>query len=171
MMHQKIRPHTKMPTTSAAITAAIQRSYILWAWRLMPLLGHPKLPNLLPKLSIEQPESTISNVAPPIPSPAMRTATLGRAAAFFAPTCSCLLSSAAHPKRLSPPEKERGRQGVTDGRTLLDQAVPICSGGRISTRKARAPTTGRYRSQGEFFGRSGGVPRRGYGRTVASGRA
>src|SRR3954463_2421563 len=125
MMHQKIRPHTKMPTTSAAITEAIHRSYILWACRLMPRLGHPKCPNALPTPSTEQPESSIRRVAPPRPSPAIRTATRGRAAELFAPTCFCLLSSTA------PPETDTRRQGVTDGRTLLDLAVRPRYGGRI----------------------------------------
>ena len=35
-MHQKIRPQTKTPTTSAAIVEPIHRSYILWACGLMP---------------------------------------------------------------------------------------------------------------------------------------
>jgi hypothetical protein len=97
MMHQKIRPQTKMPTTSAAIVDAIHRSYILCAWRLMPGPGQPKWPNALPTLSSEQPESSISSDVPPSPSPAIRAAARGRAAELFAPTCFCLLSSAAPP--------------------------------------------------------------------------
>src|SRR5882724_4434954 len=84
-----------MPTTSAATTEATHKSYILCACRLMPSLGHPKLPNAFPTPSMEQPESSISSVAPPRPSPAIRTAARGRAAELFAPTCFCLLSSAA----------------------------------------------------------------------------
>src|SRR5689334_16102399 len=117
MMHQKIRPQTKNPTTSAAIVDAIHRSYILWACRLMPCSGQPNPPKALPTLSTEQPDSRASSLAPPTPSPASRT-TRGRATELLETTCSCL------PR--APPGAKSGhrRQGVTDGRTLLDLALP-----------------------------------------------
>src|SRR3954452_1091010 len=117
IMHQKIRPQTKKPTTSAAITEAIHRSYILWACGVMPPSRHPKPPKALPIPVNEQPDSRASSMAPPTPSPASRT-TRGRATELLETTCSCL------PR--APPGAETGhrRQGVTDGRTLLDLAPP-----------------------------------------------
>ncbi len=48
MTHQKIRPHTKTPTTRAATTEPIHRSYIRWLWGVIPPCGQPKPPKAAP---------------------------------------------------------------------------------------------------------------------------
>src|SRR4029453_6697489 len=123
MMHQKIRPHTKKPTTRAAIVDAIHMSYIRCACRLIPGPGHPKWPKAPPTSSMEQPASRSGSITALTPSPASRPAR-GRAVVLFTPTCSCLPCSATVVRT------GHRRQGVTDGRTLLDLALPCRSGVR-----------------------------------------
>ncbi|GLI03087.1 hypothetical protein Pa4123_83650 [Phytohabitans aurantiacus] len=66
-MHQKIRPQTKTPTTRAAITDPIHRSYILFDCGVRPFSGQPKPLKALPT---SQPPSKVISAAAPAPSPA-----------------------------------------------------------------------------------------------------
>src|SRR3954468_23384889 len=151
MMHQKIRPQTPTPTISAAMTEAIHRSYILWACRLTPGPGHPKCPNLLPTSSIEQPERNVNSAAAPRPSTAARPTARGRVAELLAPTCLCLLSSAA------VPETGHLAARLTDGRTLLDQIRATLHRGPDVKPCRQVPSTGRYRSPCGLHRRSAGL--------------
>src|SRR5262245_4827473 len=79
--HQKIRPHTKTPTASAATTEPIHRSYIRCAWVVTPP-GQPKPRNVSPT---EHPASSVTSATAETASWAARVAPepLGT-------TCSCL---------------------------------------------------------------------------------
>src|SRR5690606_32872158 len=88
--HQKIRPHTKNPTTSAAITDPIHMSYIRCDWSVMPPCGHPNPPNASPT-SRRQPLSSVTTAAPAATKPMVRVAIRPRA--LLAPTSSRLPSS------------------------------------------------------------------------------
>ena len=146
MMHQKIRPHTKKPTTSAAITEAIHRSYIRWACRLMPLA---------------RPSEVAERVADALHGTAREQDQQRRAADTEPgePDCPRPCGRTLYAHLLLPPmQRRRGakpdtwRQGVTDGRTLLDQALPSRSGVAIFAAPAYPRTTGRYRSRVEYTG-------------------
>src|SRR5215475_5471609 len=84
-MHQKIRPKTSAPTTSAATTAPIHRSYIRLDCSVMPL-GQPR-PNTS---SAEQPESSTVAANAVALSPTHRPIRRERTSLPCATTCSCL---------------------------------------------------------------------------------
>src|SRR5262245_12202779 len=128
MTHQKIRPHTKTPTASAAITEPIHRLNISWLCGVMPPCGQPK----------ENASSIVHALVRPIvaapsamtPSTRVSTRRLVGAAAHRAlePTTSRASSSERQALSHQPPQPAgQGRFG--DVGRLLD--VPDAGGSGV----------------------------------------